>query len=81
MRSGVDDAGRRVGALATAHLQAGRPRLAEGLLKRALARYEGSTHDAQHAVREHGPDLLTRDVRAAFHARFMVQFGAGGRAE
>ena len=40
-----------------------------------------STHDVQHVVREYGPDLLTRDVRAAFHARFMVQFGAGGRAE
>ena len=51
------------------------------LLLRAPLLAAGSTHDAQHAVREHGPDLLTRDVRAAFHARFMVQFGAGGRAE
>ena len=50
------------------------------LLLRAPLLAAGSTHDAQHAVREHGPDLLTRDVRAAFHARFMVQFSAGGRA-
>ena len=50
------------------------------LLLRAPLLAAASTHDVQHVVREYGPDLLTRDVRAAFHARFMVQFSAGGRA-